>query len=246
MKRLLPSALALGLLFGAWELYADLGPIDSLLLPAPSAVLASLLSDRALLWPDLRTTAGEVLLGMLAAVIAGCLLAGAIHSSALLRRALYPLLVASQTVPIVIVAPLLVVWLGYDLAPKLAIVALVCFFPIAVGALDGLASTSPELLKLMRTLDAGRWQTFIRVEAPSALPGLFSGLRIAASVSVIGAVLAEQSGSSGGLGHQILQALPQLQTARAYAAVTLLAALAVALFGGVGVLERRLAPWSRR
>ncbi|MGI8556835.1 MAG: ABC transporter permease [Solirubrobacteraceae bacterium] len=242
-RRTLPLALALALI-GVWELYADLGPIDSLLLPAPSQVAGALVADRALLWSNLAVTAEEVLLGTSAALLAACLLAAAIHASATLRRALYPLLVASQTVPIVLVAPLLVVWLGYDLAPKLVIVALVCFFPIVVSALDGLASTPPELLKLMRTLGGSRRQTFLRVEAPSALPSLFSGLRIAISISVIGAVLAEQSGSSSGLGHLIVQALPQLETARAYAAVVLLAALAIALFTLLGAAQRRFAAWS--
>lgn len=241
--RALPAAIVLALI-GAWELYADLGPIDSLLLPAPSAVARALVGDRGLLWSNLAVTAQEVLLGIAAALAAACLLATAIHASPALRRALYPLLVGSQTVPIVLVAPLLVAWLGYDLAPKLVIVALVCFFPIVVGALDGLGSTPTDLLKLMRTLGANRRQTFLRVEAPSALPGLFSGLRIAVSISMIGAVLAEQSGSSAGLGHLIVQALPQLETSRAYAAVVLLAALAILLFTALGAAQRRLVPWS--
>jgi NitT/TauT family transport system permease protein/putative hydroxymethylpyrimidine transport system permease protein len=163
-----------------------------------------------------------------------------------LRRAGYPLLVASQTIPIVVVAPLLVVWLGYDLAPKLAIVGLICFFPVTVTALDGLRGADPDLRKLMRTLDASRWQAFRRVEAPGALPGLLSGAKIAVAVAVIGAVLAEQAGSSEGLGHLILQAIPQFETARAYAAVVVLSAFAVFLFGALSLAERRLVPWAHR
>jgi ABC-type nitrate/sulfonate/bicarbonate transport system permease component len=168
----------------------------------------------------------------------------AIHFSPALRRAIYPLLIASQTIPIVIIAPLLVAWLGYDLAPKLAIVGLICFFPVTVTALDGLAKVDRELPKLLRTLDASRWQTFRFVEAPSALPSVFSGAKIAVAVAVIGAVLAEQAGSSEGLGHLILQAIPQLETARAYAAVVVLSAFAVALFGLLALAERRMLPWA--
>jgi putative hydroxymethylpyrimidine transport system permease protein len=146
----------------------------------------------------------------------------------------------------VIVAPLLVVWLGYDLAPKLAIIGLICFFPITVTTLDGLAGVDPELRKLMRTLDASRMQAFRRVEAPSALPALFSGAKIAVAVAVIGAVLAEQAGSSEGLGHLILQAIPQFETARAYAAVAVLSAFAIALFGALALAERLLIPWAHR
>jgi ABC-type nitrate/sulfonate/bicarbonate transport system permease component len=232
-------------LLGAWELYAELAPLDAFLLPAPSAVASALADDRGLLWSNFTVTAGEVLLGIALGLAAALVLAGAIHASTVLRRALYPLLIASQTIPIPIVAPLLVVWLGYDIAPKLAIVALVCVFPVVVATGDALAAVEPELLKLMRTLGATRWQTFLRVEAPSALPALFSGARIAVSISVIAAVFAEYAGSSSGLGHLIQQSIPQLETARAYAAVVLLSAFALALFGAVTLAERRLAPWGR-
>jgi NitT/TauT family transport system permease protein/putative hydroxymethylpyrimidine transport system permease protein len=242
---MLAVLLALALV-GGWELYADLGGVDDFLLPAPSQIATALWDDRAILWHNFTVTAGEVLLGIALALAAGVALAMAIHASRTLRRAVYPLLVASQTVPIVIVAPLLVAWLGYDIAPKLAIIALICFFPVVVAALDGLAGVDPEMLKLMRTLDASRWQRFRRVEAPWALPSLISGAKIAVTVAVIGAVLAEQAGSSDGLGHLMLQAIPQLETARAYAAVVLLAALAIALFGALTLAERRLVPWARR
>ena len=149
----------------------------------------------------------------------------------MLRRAFYPLLVASQTVPIVVIAPILVVWLGFGIGPKLVIIALVCFFPITVNTLDGLRSVDPDLLKMMRTLDASRWQTLRRVEAPSALPYFFSGAKIAVAVAVIGAVFGEWAGSSSGLGHLIQQASGQLQTARMFAAVVVLSALAIVLFG---------------
>jgi len=238
-------ALVLALL-GGWELYARLGGVDSFILPAPSEIASALADDRALLWSNFTVTAGEVLLGIAVALAAGLALALALHLSGALRRAVYPLLVASQTIPIVVIAPLLVVWLGYDIGPKLVIVALVCFFPIVVNALDGLARVDPDLLKLMRTFGASRWRTLWSVELPATLPSLFSGAKIAATVAVIGAVLAEQAGSSEGLGHLLLQAIPQLETARAYAAVVLLGALAIGLFLALTALERVTVPWARR
>jgi len=233
-------------LVGCWELYAVLGGVDEFLLPAPSDVAASLWNDRGLLWDNFTVTAGEVLLGIAVSLAAGVALAVAIHFSRTLRRTTYPLLVASQTVPIVIVAPLLVAWLGYDLAPKLAIVGLICFFPVVVTTLDGLAAVDPDLRKLMRTLDASRAQTFRYVEGPAALPALLSGAKIAVTVAVIGAVLAEQAGSSDGLGHLILQSIPQFETARSWAAVVVLAAFAIALFGLLSLAERWLVPWAHR
>lgn len=238
------AALILAAFLGAWELYADFGGVDAFVLPAPHAVASSLWNDWSVLWPDLRVTAGEVLLGVLVAVALGLALAVAIHFWRPLRRSVYPLLVGSQAIPVVIVAPLLVAWLGFGLAPKLAIIALVCFFPVCVTTLDGLARVDPELPKLMRTLGASRWQSFRRVEAPAAVPGLLSGARIAVAVAVIGAVFAEQSGSSSGLGHLITLSIPLLETARAYAAVVLLALLAVVLFGLLAGVERVLVPWA--
>ena len=240
------------LLLGAWELaarwdlIANALNIEDFLVPAPSDIAESLWRDRSLLADDSWVTLREVVLGFACALGAGLAFALILHLSDTLRRAFYPLLVASQTIPIVIVAPLLVAWLGYDLAPKLAIVGLVCFFPVTVTTLDGLAGVDPDLRKLMRTLDASRLQSFRRVEAPAALPALFSGARIAVAVAVIGAVLAEQAGSSDGLGHLILQAIPQFETARAYAAVVVLSAFAIALFAGLRLAERRLLPWAHR
>jgi putative hydroxymethylpyrimidine transport system permease protein len=247
MRRLggmLTAAAIVLALFGAWELYAVLGPVDSLLLPAPHEVAEALYDDRGLLWDNLTVTAGEVLLGILVAGAAGFGCAVALHLSLALRRSVYPLLVASQTIPIPIVAALLVVWLGFDLAPKLVIIGLVSFFPIAVTTLDALARVDPELIKLLRTLDAPRLAVLRHVELPAALPGLFSGAKIGVTVAVIGAVFAEQAGSSSGLGHLIQQAIPQLLTARAYAAVLILSAFAIALFGLLTLAERLLVPWA--
>ena len=229
-------------LVGAWELYARSGAVDPLVLPAPSAVARALVEDRALLWENLLVTLSEVAAGLVAALLAGFLLAVLLHFSPTARRALEPLLVASQALPVVVIAPLLLVWLGFDLAPKVAIIALVAFFPVVVTTRDALRATDPELLKLLRTLDASRWQAFRFAELPAAAPAALSGAKIAVAVSVIGAVFAEYAGSSAGLGNLLLQAIPQLETARAYAAVVVLATLAVVLFYLFAAAERWLAP----
>jgi len=240
--RLGPLAVVLVLL-GAWELYARSGRVDPFVLPAPSAVASALWHDRGLLASNLAVTAEEVGLGILVALAAGFGLAVALHFSSLLRRGVYPLLVASQAVPIVIVAPLLVVWFGFGMLPKLAIIALVCFFPIVVTTLDALRAVDPDQRKLLATLDARRWQTFRWAEAPAALPAALSGAKIAVAVAVIGAVFAEYAGSSEGLGHLMLQSIPQLETARSYAAVVVLAVFAVLLFALLALAERALVPW---
>jgi putative hydroxymethylpyrimidine transport system permease protein len=240
------AALIVLALLGAWEAYARLSGIDSFVLPAPDQVASSLWNDRGLLWHNLLVTAQEVGLGVLLALAVGMALAIAIHFSRSLRRGLYPLLVGSQAVPVVIVAPLLLVWFGFGITPKLLIITLVCFFPVVVTTLDALAAVDPDQLKLLRTLDASRWQAFRFAEMPAALPAALSGAKIAVAVAVIGAVFAEYVGSSDGLGHLMLQAIPQLETARAYAAVVLLAAFAVALFAALSLAERRLVPWRTR
>ena len=238
--------LIIAALLGGWELYARAGAVDDFILPAPSEIGQALWDDRGLLADNLRVTASEVAPGIVCALLAGLLLALALHQWQPVRRAVYPLLVGSQAVPIVIVAPLLVVWFGFGIGPKLGIIALVSFFPVVVTTLDALAAIDPDQRKLLRTLDASPAQQLRHLELPAALPGALSGAKIAVAVAVIGAVFAEYSGSSAGLGNVILQAIPQLETARAYAAVALLAALAITLFFLLALAERVLVPWARR
>jgi ABC-type nitrate/sulfonate/bicarbonate transport system permease component len=249
MRRWSLPAIVLAALIGAWQIAADthaiagaLG-IEPFLVPSPSEVATSLWENRALLGENAWVTLREVLLGFLLAIVAGVAFAVLLHLSATLRRAFYPLIVASQAIPIPAIAPILVVWLGYGIGPKLAIVALIAFFAITVNTLDGLRSVDPEAIKLMRTLDASRWQIFSRVEAPTALPFAFSGIRIAVAVAFIGAVFGEWAGSSAGLGFLIQQDNGQLETARMFAEIAILAGTAVAMFGLLALVERRVVTW---
>jgi NitT/TauT family transport system permease protein/putative hydroxymethylpyrimidine transport system permease protein len=231
-------------LVGVWELYVDLGGVNNLILPAPHEVASSLYTDRSLLWSNFLVTAQEVLLGILVAAAAGFGFAVLMHFSRTVRQAFYPLLVASQAVPVPVLAPVLVFWLGFGIFPKLVVIALVSFFAIVVTTLAGFAAVDPDLIKLMRTFDASRVSTFRHIELPSALPGLFTGAKIAVAVAVIGAVLAEQAGSNSGLGYVLLQSIPQLLSARAIAAVVILSAFAIALFATLALAERLLLPWA--
>ena len=233
-------------LVGIWEAYAQFSGVEEIVLPAPSAILTALYEDRGLLWSNFTVTATEMGLGILVALALGLACAVAIHFSSVLRRAVYPLLVSSQTIPIVLVAPLLIAWWGFGLGPKLAIVALVCFFPIVVPTLDALERVDADLRKLMRTFGASRWQTFRMVEAPAALPGLLTGAKLSVAVAAIGATFAELAGSEAGLGNLMMKAIPQFETPRAFAAVLILSVFAVALFGLLAFAERRLVPWAHQ
>ena len=226
-----------------WQALARLGGIDPLILPAPSQVAEALWEDRALLAPDLWTTTYEVVLGLALAVAAGVALALGMHLVPALRRALRPLVIGSQAVPVPVIAPLVILVLGFGLAPKVLLVALVCFFPITVNLADGLRAADPDARRLLRSLDAGRAQTLRFVEAPAALPAAFTGLKVAAAVAVIGAVFAEWAGAEEGLGHALLIANGQLATARAFAATFLLFLLAIVLYGACALLERRVVDW---
>jgi NitT/TauT family transport system permease protein/putative hydroxymethylpyrimidine transport system permease protein len=249
VKRVVAPALVLIALLGLWELaarwdvLADALHIEPFLVPAPSEIGQALWEDRDLLADNGWVTLQEVLLGFACAVAAGLGFAVLLHLSETLRRAFYPLLVASQTVPIIVVAPILVVWFGFGIGPKLAIIALICFFPITVNTLDGLRSVDPDAVKMMRTLDASRWQVFRRVEAPSALPYAFSGAKIAVAVAVIGAVFGEWSGATEGLGVVMNTANANLLVARMFAAVVVLAVMAMALFGLLALLEKKVVTW---
>ena len=226
-----------------WDLLADLLEIRDFLVPAPSDVAEALWDERALLAEDGWVTLREVLAGFALALAAGLGLAVLLHLSETARRALYPLLVASQTIPIIVIAPVLVVWFGFGIVPKLLIIALICFFPITVNAYDGLRSVDPELPKMLRTLGAGRRQILLRAELPWAAPFAFSGAKIAIAVAVIGAVFAEWAGSNEGLGHLILVSSGELSTALTFAAIAVLSAIAIALFALLSLVERRVVDW---
>jgi putative hydroxymethylpyrimidine transport system permease protein len=249
VRRWVLPALLLGMLLGAWQLaassgaLADLLGLESFLVPSPAEVGESLWSSRSLLAENAWVTLREILFGLGCALVVGVGFAVLMHLSETIRDASYPLIVASQTIPIVVIAPILLVWLGFGIGPKVVVVALISFFPITVNVLDGLRSADPDAIKLMRTLDASRWQIFCRVEAPNALPSFFTGAKIAVVLAPIGAVFGEWVGGSSGLGHLILTDNAYLEVAREFAAVAVLSAMALILIGLLTLAERRVVTW---
>lgn len=249
MRRVLLPAALLAALIGLWQIAASTGAIAELfslepyLVPSPAEIAQSLWENRSLLAENASVTLREMVFGILSAVVVGIGFAIAMHRWRVVRDASYPLIVASQTIPIVVISPILVVWFGYGLPPKVFIIALVCFFPITVAALDGLRSVDSEAVKMMRSLDASRWQRFWRVEAPTALPHLFTGIKIAVVIAPIGAVFAEWAGSSSGLGHLIQSDSANFDVARQFATVAVLSAMALILMGLATLAERRVIRW---
>jgi ABC-type nitrate/sulfonate/bicarbonate transport system permease component len=249
MKRWLLPTLLLVALVGIWQIAASTDAIaealniEPFLVPSPSEIATSLWDSRALLAENAWVTLREILFGIGCALFAGLGFAVLMYRWLTIRDATYPLIIASQTIPIVVIAPILVVWFGYGIGPKLAIVALVCFFPITISTLAGLGSADPATIKMMRSLDATRWQIFRRVEVPTALPNAFTGVKIAVVFAPIAALFAEQAGSSSGLGHLIIQDNGQLEVAREFATVVVLSAIALALMGLTVLAERRVVTW---
>lgn len=245
MRRYPASGLLLLALLLLWQLAAGSTGVDDILLASPLETAETIADDASLLASAAAVTAVEVILGLAIAVGLALACAVGMHLWRPFRDAAYPLLVASQAIPIVVLAPLFILAFDYGIGPKLAIVALVCFFPLAVNTMDGLRSADPQLLKLMRSMGASRAQTLFKAEFPAALPSFFTGLKVAASVSVIGAVFGEWAGADAGLGRTVLLANSQLLTPRVYAGVVLLALMAVLLFLAVVFIERIAIPWTR-
>lgn len=249
MRRWLPPALLLAALVGAWQLAASTGALadmlglEPFLVPSPIEVAEALADGRSLLAENAWVTLREILLGLALALAVGIAVGLGMHLSKVARDTLGPLIVASQAVPIIVIAPILVIWLGYGIWPKAAVVALVCFFPIALGTLAGLRTADPAATKMMRTLDASRTQILWRVESPGALPSFFTGAKIAVVIAPIGAVFGEWVGANQGLGRAIIYDNAQLQTADLFADVVLLAAMALALYGLLALVERRVVTW---
>ena len=243
VRRWLPSLLIVIGILAVWEAYVRLFDVQTWLLPAPSDIGIALYSDAELLRKHTLATLSEIIVGFGLALICGVALAAAIGVSRTLERAIFPFVIASQTIPIIVIAPMLLIWVGYGLAPKVIVVALISFFPIVVNMVDGLKSVDRDMVSLMRTLGANRLQIFFKVQVPTSLPYLFSGMRVAIAVSVIGAVIGEWVGSSEGLGYLMIRSKPQFLTERVFAAITILSALGVGLFASVGIVERFAIPW---
>lgn len=237
-----PLAILVGLLV-LWELVVWLSGVPPYILPGPIEVAVAWAARRALILEHWVITTAEILLGLAIGSLLGC-------SSALImgyfrpaRRWLLPVLVTSQAVPVFAIAPLLVLWLGYGMASKVAMATLIIYFPVTAAFFDGLRRTEPGWLDLARTMGGSRWAALRHIRIPAALPALASGLRVATAVAPIGAIVGEWVGSSAGLGYLMLHANARMQIDVMFAALITLAVFAVALYFSVDTVLRRALPW---
>jgi ABC-type nitrate/sulfonate/bicarbonate transport system permease component len=240
-----PPALVLVAVVVLWEALTSALAVSPSVLPGPALVLEASWEDRANLWPAMWTTTREAVLGIALATIVAVVLAVAIDWSRTVRRSIYPLLVTSQTLPIIVLAPLVVIWFGFGTAPKIGLVALFTFFPIAVGTVQGLASADPDSMALLRTMGASRRQLLLRVRAPSAVAQLFTGLKVAVTYAYVSAIFAEYVGAEQGLGVYMQASKNAFRTELVFGAILLTTLLTLVLFLAVVLLERLAMPWRR-
>ena len=238
-----PAITLLISLLALWQVYVQVGQVNPLFLPSPAAIVATLAQNWPIIYDNTVQTLLETVLGILLATLFGLAMAILLDISSWMRRAIYPLLVISQTIPMIALAPLLILWIGYDIRSKLIVVVIYCFFPIAVAVADGLASVEPELINLLRSMRATRWQILWMVRLPAAMPSFFSGLRIAATYSVVGAIFGEYVGAEKGLGIYMQRATNSFAIAQVFAAIVVTAVLSLLLFGLVSLIERIALPW---
>lgn len=229
------------LLASVWEWVVRQGLIPSFILPAPSAIWGSLVENRQLLFEEhLPATLKEVLIGFVLAVIGGLILGVGMHFSRSLEKVLYPFLVISQTVPLIAISPIFIMWFGYSIWSKIAVTILTAFFPIVVSTYDGLKSAGNEYRELLLTMGANRWMILKKIQVPMALPAIFSGLKLSVVYCVVGATIGEWLGASEGLGYFSRRMSGNLQADAVFASIFLLSLLGIVLFLCVGFIEKLL------
>jgi len=243
LRDAVPPIVVILVAVAAWWGLAVASGLPRFILPTPTQVIGAGWRTRDLLGQAISITMLETIIGMGIALILAVMLATAMDLSGFLRRALYPILVASQTVQILAIAPLLIIWFGFGLTPKVIIVVLVCFFPMAVSTFDGLVSADPDYITLLRAMGASRAQIWRIVRLPAALPSFFSGLRVAITYSVVGATIAEWVGGSAGLGLYMLRSKNALATDQVFVGMLITTLLSIGLFTLVTLIERAVLPW---
>jgi NitT/TauT family transport system permease protein len=244
VSRRLAPLLTLAALVLAWEIVVDAFRVPEYLLPAPSGIAAALIGEWRTLALHTWVTLYEILCGFALAIAVGVPLAMLIVASPLFERSVYPLLVASQSVPKIAIAPLLIFWAGIGIFPKILVAFAIAFFPIVIDTVAGLRSIEPEMLHLARSMGAGERKIFLKIRFPSALPSIFAGVKVAVTLAVVGAVVGEFIQADQGLGYVLQQATAVLNTRLGFAAILVLAVIGIVLFVAVELLERWLTPWS--
>jgi ABC-type nitrate/sulfonate/bicarbonate transport system permease component len=231
------------LLLGLWEFASHLFAIPQWLLPAPSQIWRVGIEGWPMYQHHLISTTKLSVVGFVIGSSVGILVAICLHVIPSVREAFYPLIILSQNIPIIVLAPLLVIWFGFGMLPKIIVITLVCFFPIAVAALDGFRQTDRDLTHYMQMAGESNRQIFWKLEWPSALPSLFSGLKISATYSVMGAVISEWLGSNEGIGVYMTLASSSFRTDRVFVAIFLVMILSLLLFSLIAMAEKKLIKW---
>jgi ABC-type nitrate/sulfonate/bicarbonate transport system permease component len=233
------------LLLVLWELIVSWGKIPEWILPGPLQIMKTFGETLPRMLEHARSTMLECLLGFAAAIILAFIIAVVMDELPLVKKALYPLLITSQTVPIVSVAPLFIIWFGYGILPKILVVILVCFFPVVISLLGGLAAVDRDYLELFRSMGASRMAIFRMVKLPLSLPAFFSGLKISASYSVMGAVIGEWLGAKEGIGYYLTLSQRSYMVDRVFAAILAITILSLLIFAVIIAVERLVIPWHR-
>lgn len=229
-----------------WEVLVGMLGISAQVLPAPSAIITSYVGHADTLWSHIGQTLLETTIGLILAVILGVAVAIILRLSQFVRKILYPLLIISQTIPIIALAPLLLIWFGFTLLPKVIIVTLFCFFPITVAFFDGMTKINPQIIRLLQSMGASRLQILYLAEFPGALPSFFSGLRIAATYSVTAAIVGEYVGGYQGLGIYMQTAAHSYAVTLVFVTIVITSLLSILFFGSASVIERFCIPWHEK
>jgi ABC-type nitrate/sulfonate/bicarbonate transport system permease component len=238
-------AIAVAAVLAVWQAACSLGLIPAFMLPSPIAVVSALVSDFPLIWSHTVTTLLEAGLGLAIGVVLGFILAVLMDRYQTFRLAIQPLITLSQTVPTIAIAPLLVLWLGYGILPKVVLIVLTTFFPVAVSLADGFASVDRDVIDLMRTMNASDLQIFIYAKLPAAAEQFFSGLKISATYAIVSAVIAEWLGGMSGLGVYMTRVRKSFSYDRMFASILVISALSLGLMRLIGLLERVCLPWKQ-
>ncbi|WP_342563986.1 ABC transporter permease [Paenibacillus sp. FSL R7-0345] len=245
-RQIWPPLVAVVLFLGIWQLAVSAFGIEAWILPGPGAIARSSADNAASIWSHTAATLRLTLIGFPIGTGVGLIVALLLHLLPWLKRALYPLLILSQNVPSIALAPLLVIWFGFGLLPKIVLITLVCFFPVAVAAMGGLAQSDRMMMNYMKMAGASKWQIFTKLELPGSLPSLFSGVKISATYAVMGAVVAEWIGADKGLGYYMLLQKSAYRTDNVFVAIAIIVLLSLVLFAIIALAERWLVRWKPR
>ena len=245
MRKIVVPLVTSAVFLAVWELVIDLGIVPNFLLPSPLQVVSALVNDAALLASHAGITLVEAALGLVIGIVVGFVVAVAMDRFEMVYLALNPIITISQTIPTVAIAPILVLWSGYDITPKIILIVLTTFFPVAISLVSGFRAVDPDMVDLLRTMGASELQIFAQVKMPSAMEPFFSGLRISATYAIVGAVISEWLGGFSGLGVYMTRVRKSFSYDRMFAVIILISALSLALMRLVDVLQRVCMPWQR-